>query len=98
MVRPAVIDAWMQHPTPGFLENPMFESLRRWGRLDGPPEIPLEMTVGALDAAGVSRGLLSAWWGPEGPLISNDEVAAAIQRFPDRFVGIASVDLARPMQ
>ena len=97
MVGPPVIDAWMQHPTPDFLRHPMFESLRRWGRLDGPPEVTLEMTVGALDAAGVSRGLLSAWWGPEGALISNDEVAAAIRRFPDRFAGIASVDLARPM-
>jgi uncharacterized protein len=92
-----VIDAWMQHPTPGFLGHPMFESLRRWGRLEGPREIPLEMTVGALDVAGATRGLLSAWWGPEGALISNDEVAAAVNRFPDRFVGIASVDLARPM-
>ena len=25
-----IIDAWMQHPTPVFIMNPMFESLRRW--------------------------------------------------------------------
>jgi uncharacterized protein len=92
-----VIDAWAQHPTPRFIGHPMFESLRRWGRLEAPPDVPLEMTIGALDAAGVNRALLSAWWGPEGPLIGNDEVAAWVRRFPDRLIGVASVDLARPM-
>jgi hypothetical protein len=29
VTRPAIIDAWMQHPTKAFLEAPMFKSLRR---------------------------------------------------------------------
>ena len=63
-----------------------------------PDEIPLELTVHALESAGVTRALLSAWWGPEGALISNDEVAASVRAHPDRFVGVASVDLLRPME
>lgn len=93
-----IVDAWMQHPTSRFLGLPMFDSLRRWSHgqlLDG--EIPIDATVSAMDEAGVRLGLLSAWWGPQGPLIGNDEVAGFVRRHPDRFVGIASVDLHRPL-
>jgi predicted TIM-barrel fold metal-dependent hydrolase len=97
MTRPAIIDAWMQHPTKAFLEAPMFESLRRWAHGGLAADVPIEVTVDAMDAAGVRVGLLSAWWGPHGPLIANDEVAACVRRHPDRLVGVASVDLHRPM-
>lgn len=94
-----IVDAWIQHPTGGFLRHPMFESLRRWsGTLEVPDEIPLAMTLGALAAARVDRALVSAWYGPEGALISNDEVAAFVRSAPDVLVGVASVDLRRPME
>jgi predicted TIM-barrel fold metal-dependent hydrolase len=93
-----IVDAWMQHPTRAFLEMPMFDSLRRWSRDTlGSGEIPLEMTLAAMDDARVRLGLICAWWGPQGPLITNDEVAAFVGQHPDRFVGVASVDLHRPM-
>jgi predicted TIM-barrel fold metal-dependent hydrolase len=93
-----IVDAWIQHPTPTFVADEMFESLRRWGGMKSIPEsIPVEFTLGALDAAGVDRALTCAWWGPGGVLISNDEVAATVARAPDRLVGIGSVDLHRPM-
>lgn len=93
-----IIDAWIQHPTPRFLAHPMFESLRRWmGVTEVPDEIPTDFTLAALDGAGVSRALVSAWWGPDGPLIDNDSVAALVRAHPERFVGVASVDLSRPM-
>lgn len=93
-----VIDAWIQHPTPDFIGHEMFASLRRWmGLTEIPEAVPVELTIGALDAAGVSRAVVSAWWGPEGALIDNDEVAGFVRAHPDRFVGVASVDLARPM-
>src|SRR5206468_11592144 len=93
-----IIDAWMQHPSAEFLAEPMFDSLRRWarGRL-AEGEIPAAETVAAMDAAGVSTGMLCAWWGPRGPLISNDAVAAMAALHPGRFAGVAAVDLARPM-
>ncbi|MCA9554108.1 MAG: amidohydrolase [Myxococcales bacterium] len=76
----------------------MFESLRRWMGLTQIPEhIPLELTLGALDAAEVRLAGLSAWHGPRGPLITNDEVIDAVRAHPDRFFGVASVDLFKPM-
>ena len=94
----SIVDAWMQHPGGVMLDHPMFDSLRAWshGRLPR-GELPLEWTVRAMDEAGVGRGLLCAWWGPAGPLISNNDVAAAVALYPDRFAGVASVDLAAPM-
>jgi predicted TIM-barrel fold metal-dependent hydrolase len=95
-----IIDAWMQHPEGRFWGHPMFASLRRWAGMgdESTPEIPDEMTLGAMDAAGVSVGVLSAWWGPEGELISNESVARLVKKYPSRFVGIASVNLRRPME
>ena len=92
-----IIDVWMQHPTRRFLEQPFFESLRRWSRQDEFPEVPLSWTIGTMDQAGVALGLVAAWWGPQGALIDNDEVAAFVREHPDRLVGIGSVDLTRPM-
>jgi predicted TIM-barrel fold metal-dependent hydrolase len=95
---PPIIDAWMQHPTPGFTQQPMFESLRRWTRGEGfGSDVPLEATIAAMNTGSVRIGLISAWWGPQGPLIGNDEVAGFVSAYPDRLVGIASVDLYRPM-
>lgn len=92
-----VIDAWIQHPTPGFLAQPMFASLLRWTGAEAPTEVPTAFTLAALDAGPVARALVSAWWGPQGPILGNDEVAALVRSHPDRLVGVASVDLARPM-
>lgn len=93
-----VFDAWIQHPTPAFLGHEMFASLRRWMKIDRvPDEIPLDLTRAMLDAAGVTRAAITAWYGPDGPLIDNDEVAAFARQDPDRLIPIASVDLRRPM-
>src|SRR2546427_11376142 len=94
-----VVDVWMQHPSKTFLAHPVFDSLRRWSHGGLPDvEIPLEATIRAMDEAGVRLGLICAWWGPEGPLISNDEVATCVRLHPDRLLGVASVDLHRPME
>jgi predicted TIM-barrel fold metal-dependent hydrolase len=96
--RGSVIDAWMQHPGQRWLDDDMFSSLRRWK--PGPfseTAQPIETTLEMMDRAGVSQGLLCAWWGPAGPMIANDDVAAICAAHPDRFVGVASVDLMRPM-
>jgi uncharacterized protein len=92
------IDVWMQHPTLRFLRHEMFESLRRWtGGQIPDEEPPIELTVAAMDHAGIELGLLSAWRGPEGSLIGNDEVAGWVSQHPDRFAGLAAVNLERPM-
>ena len=92
-----IVDVWMQHPTPRFATQPFFASLLRWNRTQEFPSVPVEATVATMDEAGVELGLAAAWWGPDGPLISNDEVAGFVKESPKRLVGIASVDLYRPM-
>ena len=88
----------MQHPNAEWIRNPMFASLRRWkpGKWAETSQ-PIEATLAEMDQAGVSVAMLNAWHGPSGPMISNDEVAHYCRAHPDRFVGIASVDLYRPM-
>lgn len=94
-----IVDAWLQHPTRSFLLDDMFASLRRWMTSTDsiPDEIPVAATLAAMDAADVSLGLISAWAGPTGAMISNAEVAATIEQAPDRFVGVASVDIRKPV-
>jgi uncharacterized protein len=94
-----IVDAWMQHPTPRFLAHDAFASLRRWVGDTLPSEpIPLAATIAAMDAGGIDYGLISAWHGPEGPLIGNDEVAAQVAEHPDRLGGLAAVDLRDPVR
>jgi predicted TIM-barrel fold metal-dependent hydrolase len=98
--RGRIIDAWMQHPSRSFREHAMFDSLKRWsGGAFGAvsDEVPVANTIGAMDKAGVRLGLCCAWWGPQGPLISNDHVAALVRAHPNRLVGVASVDIYHPM-
>lgn len=95
-----IVDAWIQHPTLRFLQQPMFDSLRRWMGAEqlAPSEVPIGFTLGALKQAGVSRALVSAWHGPMGALISNDEVAGFVAASGGALLGVGSVDLARPLE
>lgn len=94
-----VIDAWMQHPSLRLLNHEMLESLRRWTGMGGGFEepLPLQTTIAAMDEAGVELGLTAAWYGPEGSLIDNDEVAEAVASYPSRLRGVAGVDLRKPV-
>ncbi len=93
-----IVDAWLQHPTPRFLGHDMFASLRRWTGVELPREpVPIDATLAVMDAGGVDVGLLSAWHGPTGPLITNDEVAGWVAAHPTRFAGLAAVDLRDPV-
>jgi predicted TIM-barrel fold metal-dependent hydrolase len=94
-----IIDAWMQHPGARFLQHEMFAPLRRWvGGAMPTDDLPLDLTIAAMNAASVDMGVLTAWHGPEGALIGNDEVARCLAAHPTRFVGAAAVDLHKPMQ
>ena len=95
-----IVDVWMQHPTLRFIGHDMFSSLRRWTDMDVPDEAPsIDLTVAAMEQAGVGFGLLNAWSAPhQPPLISNDEVAEWVAAHPDRFAGVAAVDLNKPME
>ncbi|NKQ54153.1 amidohydrolase [Amycolatopsis sp. K13G38] len=92
-----IIDVWMQQPNELFMSQPWLETVLRWTNTERVVP-PLAGTLDAMDKAGVSIGLLSAWTGPQGVLISNDEVASVVDKHPGRFAGIASVDLRDPVR
>ena len=94
------VDVWMQHPTPRFRSHEMFESLRRWtGDESSTDELPIDVTIAAMDTAGVDIGILAAWHAPgEGVLISNDDVAEWVAQHPERFRALAAVDLDKPIE
>lgn len=54
-------------------------------------------TVALMDKAGVEKLLLTAWCRPGKWIITNDQIAEFVQAFPDRFVGVATVDLENPV-
>jgi len=96
-----IIDAWAQHPTARHLADPIFASLRRWTKMPDPDpnvEIPVSMTLAAMDAGGVTTSLVSAWYAPRNVMISNDEVASFVAESKGRLVGVGSVDLSKPME
>ncbi|HEX3791958.1 MAG TPA: amidohydrolase family protein [Pseudonocardiaceae bacterium] len=95
---PEIVDAWLQHPTRRHVEHDMFDSLRRWIGADTlAGTTSLDNTIAAMDEGGVTLGLTAAWYGPQGELISNTEVAGFVAAHPDRLRAVAGVDLTRPM-
>ncbi|MEN5092068.1 amidohydrolase family protein [Pseudomonas protegens] len=96
----AVIDAWAQ-PANGRARALLPEVARLFEKsgsahlLD--QALSIEQTVELMDQAGVETLMLSAWCRPEGWVFSNDEIAAYTRAFPERFVGVATVDLSRPV-
>lgn len=90
------IDVWAQQPNPHFLSQPYFDSLKRWTGLDV-EDIPVEVLLDTMDKADVSRALIAAWYGPQGALISNEQVLEVVTAHPERFYGLASADLRDPV-
>ena len=92
-----IIDAWAQAPTDRFMSQPWLDTLLRWtGQQRGAPSV--QQVLASMDDGGVSRALLCAWSSPAGMLIDNDEVAAIVSAYPDRFAGVAAVDLHNPVR
>jgi predicted TIM-barrel fold metal-dependent hydrolase len=95
-----IIDAWAQ---PALKQ--VFQRLPEIARLfkqSGTAQIldtgiNPEQMVKLMDKAGVETVLLSAWHRPGGWVISNDEVAEILRKFPGRFAGVAAVNLEDPV-
>lgn len=93
------IDVWAQITTPRMAEATWMQTLLRWTGRAGERVVPtVESTLASMDAAGVDVALLSAWYGPEGPLITNEQVAAQVAQAPDRFRALASADIRNPAE
>jgi len=93
------IDVWAQQVGPRMAQEPWMASLLRWTGKERSGMVPtLERTLMQMDAGGVDLALLSAWYGPGGPLLSNDEVRSVCELAPTRFRGLVGVDLRDPVQ
>ena len=94
------IDAWAQ-PASGRTRELMPEVARLFEKsgsghlLD--QRLTPEQTVAEMDKAGVDKLMLAAWCRPEHWVCTNDEVAEFTRAFPERFVGVATVDLSKPV-
>ncbi|CAF0850596.1 unnamed protein product [Adineta steineri] len=92
-----IIDAWGQHVTLRHVQDPIFDSLRRWTKKLSYNQAPdIASTIAALDAANVDRMLISAWYAPNNIMISNEEVSTFVSQSNGRLVGVGSVDITRP--
>ena len=92
-----IVDVWAQITTERMARAPWLATLLRWTeRAEGSVVPTPQSTLAAMDAGEVNFAFLSAWYGPEGALIRNEEVAAQIAVAPDRFRGLASADLRDP--
>lgn len=99
------VDAWMQHPTKRFMTDDIFTSLLRWNRLDPAqfqqgehPIYSTQMSLSSMESGLVEAGLISAWYSPQGPMISNEDVRNACEAHPGRFFGVASGDIRDPVR
>jgi predicted TIM-barrel fold metal-dependent hydrolase len=93
-----IIDVWMQITTPRMAAEPWMAPLLRWTGQKSDDTLPdAASTLAAMDAAGVETGLVSAWTGPTGALISNDETMANADASGGRLKPVISINLNDPM-
>jgi predicted TIM-barrel fold metal-dependent hydrolase len=96
-----IIDAWCNPPMADMgtllpeLER-LFEQSGAGDRLG--KGISAADVVAAMDAAGIEKILLTSWTAPGRTIVSNEQIAEYIADYPDRFVGIAGVNLERPVE
>jgi len=100
MPKTQAINAWAQ-PVTGRTRQDLPEVVRLLEKSGTARYLDRQLTpaeiAAVMDAAGVQQLMLSAWCRPGRWLISNDEVAAHVEAFPDRFAGVAAVDLSQPV-
>lgn len=95
------IDAWAQPALKHFIEDvPEAARLFKQSHTSHIIEsgITAEQMVASMDSGGVQRAMLCAWHRPGKSLTSNDEIARIVGRFPDRFAGVAAVNLEKPVE
>lgn len=93
------IDAWASWISPEGATKWPDEYLHIFRKYRSPQVIFDGMTVddmlADMDAAGVDRCVLSAFYHKDMPVVSNEEVAAAAAKHPDRFVPSGTVNVLR---
>src|SRR5215469_16998505 len=94
-----IIDAWTQ---PVFKDGVMPEVVRLLEQSGSAhllgQDLNAAQLVEMMDKAGVDRVMLCAWHRPGRWVISNDTIASFVRLFPERFVGVAAVNLEKPVE
>ena len=96
------IDAWGSWISPEGAKRWPAEYLHIFRKYRSPQVIfdgmSIEQMIGEMDDAGVDRCVLSSFYHQEMAVVSNEEVAEVVRRYPDRFIGSGTVNpLERPM-
>jgi uncharacterized protein len=97
--REQIIDVWAQP----VLKNGIVPEAVRLFQQSGSAHLlgqdwSAEQLVQLMDKAGVDRVMLCAWHRPGKWVVSNDTIASFVQLFPERFVGVAAVNLEKPIE
>lgn len=95
-----IIDAWAQPATPDAAAKlPEVVRLLKQSGTASVLETGLTAAqiVESMDRAGIQKLMLSAWHRPGQWVYHNDLVAEMVQQYPDRFVGVAAVNLEKPV-
>ena len=97
--RAQIIDAWAQ---PVLKEGFIPEVVRLFQQSGSAhllgQNLSAAQLVEMMDNAGVDRVMLCAWHRPGTWVISNDTIAQFVRQFPQRFVGVAAVNLEKPVE
>jgi predicted TIM-barrel fold metal-dependent hydrolase len=94
-----IIDAWAQPVFKGSLLPEVVRVFERSGTAHLlSQDLSAAQLVELMDEAGVGRVMLCAWHRPGTWVISNDTVAAMVRQFPQRLVGVAAVNLEKPVE
>ena len=99
---PITIDAWATYVSPEGAKKWPPEFLHIFNKYRCPPSMtegqPLEAMLAEMDAAGVDRIVLSAFFHGGQWVPRNEEVAALVRDHPDRFIGAGTVNvMQKPM-
>ncbi len=98
---PLIIDAWAQPATKEASEK--MPEIARLFKQSGSAQLlehglSTEQIVEAMDKAGIQKLMLCAWHRPGQWVHHNDDVAAMVNKYPDRFCGVAAVNLEKPVE
>ncbi|MFN7930633.1 MAG: amidohydrolase family protein [Blastocatellia bacterium] len=98
---PLIIDAWAQPATKeAWAKLPEVTRLfQQSGTTQMLAEgLTTEAIVASMDAAGIHKLMLSAWHRPGQWVYHNDLIAEMVRLYPNRFVGVATVNLEKPVE
>ena len=96
-----IIDAWAQ-PARREAFGKLPEVARLFKQSGSAQLLETGLTAGqiveAMDCAGIQTLMLSAWHRPGQWIFHNDLIAEMVAQFPGRFVGVAAVNLEKPVE